>query len=128
MRGCGGTSIACPRSDTPIEVISQVETLDCSVVKLLTTPHKPTTSCCKSRTSFSILLILYEMVRGLWSGGGGGGLRSLVMVLESHELTSRLPDQAYRPHGPQSAQLAAALSPWATKPCITIPCADVEAP
>ncbi|GKC14920.1 putative reverse transcriptase domain-containing protein, partial [Tanacetum coccineum] len=44
IRGCGGAGIACLGSDTPL-LISQVETLDCSVVKLSTTPRKPTTSC-----------------------------------------------------------------------------------
>ncbi|GKE31280.1 hypothetical protein Tco_1450602, partial [Tanacetum coccineum] len=54
-------------------VISKVETLDCSVVKLSMTPHKPTTSRRNSCTSSSILSIHCDMVRGYGAGGGGGG-------------------------------------------------------
>ncbi|GJV30025.1 hypothetical protein Tco_1386473 [Tanacetum coccineum] len=80
MKGCEGTSIACPRSDMPLEGQPYVETLDCSVVKLLTTPRKPTTSCRKLCTSSSILSILCDMVRGYGSGGGGGGACACVGI------------------------------------------------
>ncbi|GJS42679.1 hypothetical protein Tco_0567722 [Tanacetum coccineum] len=55
------------------EEINQVENLDCSVVKLATSPRKPTTSRYKSLTSSSSLSILYDIVRGCGAGGGDGG-------------------------------------------------------
>ncbi|GKB19371.1 hypothetical protein Tco_0853294 [Tanacetum coccineum] len=55
------------------EEISHVENLYCSVVKLVTSPHRPTTSRPKSCTSFSSLSILCDIVRGCGAGGGGGG-------------------------------------------------------
>ncbi|GKG22540.1 hypothetical protein Tco_0387843, partial [Tanacetum coccineum] len=53
--------------------ISQVETLDCSVVKLVTFPRRPTTSRHKSCSSSSSLSILCDIVRGCEAGKGGGG-------------------------------------------------------
>ncbi|GKF23328.1 hypothetical protein Tco_0075650, partial [Tanacetum coccineum] len=56
-----------------MQEISQVETLDYSVVKLATSPHMPMTSRHKSCTSSLSLSILYDIVRGCGAGGGGGG-------------------------------------------------------
>ncbi|GKG35261.1 hypothetical protein Tco_0440415, partial [Tanacetum coccineum] len=53
--------------------ISQVETLDCSVVKLVTSPHRPMKSRRKSCTSSPSLSILCDIVRGYGAGGGSGG-------------------------------------------------------
>ncbi|GKG55494.1 hypothetical protein Tco_0572134, partial [Tanacetum coccineum] len=53
-----------------MQVISQVEILDWSVVKLSITPRKPTTSRCKSCTSSLTLSILCDIVR-CWGAGGG---------------------------------------------------------
>ncbi|GKF84304.1 hypothetical protein Tco_0249202, partial [Tanacetum coccineum] len=53
-------------------VISQVETLDCSMVKLSTTHRKPIILRHKSYTSSSILSILYDMVWGCGASRGGG--------------------------------------------------------
>ncbi|GJZ75868.1 hypothetical protein Tco_0640333 [Tanacetum coccineum] len=55
------------------EEISHVETLDYSVVKLMTSPRRPKTLRRKSCTSSSSLSILCDIVRGCGAGGGGGG-------------------------------------------------------
>ncbi|GJW42978.1 hypothetical protein Tco_0071777 [Tanacetum coccineum] len=81
-----------------MQLISQVKTLDCSIVKLSTTPpRKPQHHAFGAEERVEVAEVP-------------------VRVLEHPEHPRRLPDQPHRPHGNQPQQLTASLVPELPKP------------
>ncbi|GJY11205.1 hypothetical protein Tco_0379390 [Tanacetum coccineum] len=80
------------------EEISHVETLDCSVVKLATSPRRPTTSRRKSCTSSSSLSILCDIVRGCRASGVVEVPVLVLVLVLVRESLERPPQQPDLPH------------------------------